>query len=67
MEFGVTLPNFGKYAEKNEIVNIATSAEELGFDSIWVSDHIVIPDTHHGFGDVFYEPIVTPIEGKFDR
>jgi probable F420-dependent oxidoreductase len=59
MEFGVTLPNFGKYAEKNEIVNIATSAEELGFDSIWVSDHIVIPDTHHGFGDVFYEPIVT--------
>ncbi len=59
MNFGITLPNFGKYADKNEILNIATAAQELGFDSIWVSDHIVIPDTHKGFGDVFYEPIVT--------
>ena len=58
MDFGVTLPNFGKYADKNEIIKIATAAQELGFDSIWVSDHIVIPDTHEGFGDVFYDPIV---------
>ncbi len=59
MDFGVTLPNFGKYADKNEIIKIATAAQELEFDSVWVSDHIVIPDTHEGFGDLFYEPIVT--------
>jgi len=59
MNFGITLPNFGKYANKNEIIKIARAAEDLGFDSIWVSDHIIIPEYHEGFGDVFYEPIVT--------
>lgn len=59
MNFGITLPNFGKYADKNEIVKIAGAAEDLGFDSIWVSDHIIIPESHEGFGDIFYEPILT--------
>jgi len=59
MDFGITLPNFGKYADKNEIIKIASAAQELEFDSVWVSDHIVVPDTHEGFGDVFYDPIVT--------
>jgi probable F420-dependent oxidoreductase len=57
MQFGVALPNFGKYGEKNTILKIATTAEKLGFDSLWVSDHIVIPDSHQGFGSVFYEPL----------
>ena len=59
MNFGITLPNFGKYANKDEILKIATTAEELGFDSLWVSDHIIIPDSHKGFGDVFYDPFIT--------
>jgi len=59
MNFGITLPNFGKYANKNEIIKIATAAEELGFDSIWVSDHVIIPDSHEGFGNVFYDPFIT--------
>jgi len=59
MNFGITLPNFGKYADKNEILKIAASAEELGFKSLWVSDHVVIPDSHQVFGDVFYDPFIT--------
>lgn len=59
MKFGIALPNFGKYAKKNSILKIARAAEELGFESLWVSDHIVIPESHHGFGDVFYEPLTT--------
>jgi len=59
MDFGVTVPNFGKYADKNEIIKVTTTAEELGFDSIWVSDHIVIPQSHRVFGYVFYDPLVT--------
>ena len=59
MNFGVTLPNFGKYADKDEILDIAASAEELGFESLWVSEHVVIPDSHQGFGDVFYDPLIT--------
>ena len=59
MKFGVALPNFGKYAKKDAILKVAKTAEELGFDSLWVSDHIVIPESHQGFGDVFYEPLTT--------
>ncbi len=59
MKFGIVLPNFGKYANKKHLSDITLQAEELGFDSIWVSDHIVIPNSHEGFGDEFYEPLVT--------
>lgn len=59
MDFGITLPNFGKYADKDKIIHFAITAEELGFDSIWVSDHVVIPDSHEAFGDVFFDPITT--------
>jgi probable F420-dependent oxidoreductase len=59
MKFGLALPNFGKYAEKDPILKIVKTGEDLGFDSIWVSDHVVIPEAHHGFGNVFYEPLTT--------
>lgn len=59
MKFGIALPNFGKYAAKEDILEIAVLAEELGYDSLWTSDHVVIPDSHKGFGDVFYDPLIT--------
>jgi probable F420-dependent oxidoreductase len=59
MKFGVALPNFGKFAEREYIIEIARTAEDLGFDSLWFSDHIIIPHLHQGFGEVFYEPLVT--------
>src|SRR3972149_8988147 len=59
MKFGIALPNFGRYAKRDEILSVAKTAETLGFDSIWVSDHIVIPESHKGFGKVFYEPLIT--------
>jgi probable F420-dependent oxidoreductase len=59
MKFGIALPNFGRYAQRESILDIAISAEDLGFDSLWVSDHIIIPESHKGFGDVFYDPLAT--------
>lgn len=59
MKFGIALPNFGQYADKEHLSDITLQAEALGFDSIWVSDHIVIPNSHEGFGDEFYEPLIT--------
>ena len=43
MTFGCTLPNRGALATPENLRRIATKAEELGFDHIWVSDHIVFP------------------------
>lgn len=59
MKIGIAIPNFGKYASKNNITRLTLAAEKYGFDSIWLSDHIVIPKSHKGFGNNFYEPLTT--------
>ena len=43
MEFGVHLPHVGPAASRDSILFVARKAEELGFHSLWVSDHVVIP------------------------
>src|SRR5262245_15977202 len=68
MKFGVPLPTFRQAASPDAIRQVAGHAEQLGFDSIWVSDHIVIPQSEadrfaRGFGDttgigsMIYEPL----------
>ncbi len=43
MEFGVHLPHVGPFATPEAINGVARKAEELGYHSIWVSDHIITP------------------------
>ena len=43
MTFGCTLPSRGPLATPDSLRTVAIKAEELGFDHIWASDHIVIP------------------------
>jgi probable F420-dependent oxidoreductase len=43
MRFGVHLVAAGDMIEGDSIARVATRAEELGYDSLWVSDHIVFP------------------------
>ncbi len=59
MKIGIALPIFGKYAGREEIMEAALAAEALGYDSIWVSDHVVVPDSHNVFGDVFFDPLIS--------
>lgn len=58
MKFGLCLPiRLSLTAQDN--VDIAKSAELLGFDSIWASDHVVMPERHLGsFSEVFYDPFM---------
>ena len=44
MRFGVHLPQFGRAAVTGGIERAARHAEELGYDDVWVSDHLVIPE-----------------------
>jgi len=58
MQFGLSLPHFRQVASPEAIRRVAQQAEHLGYDGIWVSDHIVIPDSAvDRFGSVFYEPL----------
>jgi probable F420-dependent oxidoreductase len=43
MKFGVHLPHVGPQASRETLREFAPRVEALGYDSLWVSDHIVIP------------------------
>lgn len=65
MKFGIALPNFGKHGNKETLLKLTLAAEEFGFDSVWVSNHIVIPKPPRPahiddfLGDSFYDAVVT--------
>lgn len=44
MRFGVVLHVSAAYADWNTFLAITRQAEKLGYDSVWVSDHLVSPD-----------------------
>lgn len=59
MEFGLLLPHFGEHADPSSIIDGARRAEELGFDSVWVRDHVVF-EPHGEFetpNRTFYEAL----------
>jgi probable F420-dependent oxidoreductase len=41
VQFGVRVPNSGPLASIENIVEAARRSEDMGFDSIWVHDHVV--------------------------
>jgi len=46
MDYGVVLPHIGPYAREHVVDRVQTAArqaEALGFHSLWVGDHVVIP------------------------
>jgi len=44
VRFGIVLHVSAKYANWNTFLTIAKEAEQLGYDSVWVSDHFLSPD-----------------------
>jgi probable F420-dependent oxidoreductase len=59
VHFGVILPNFGKGSSPDTIRRVAVAAEELGFDSVWATEHIIVgPEAVDPYGRV-YDPLVT--------
>ncbi len=49
MEFGFSLPSRGPQASVENLRTLAQHAETLGLDSIWVSDHIIVPEQISSF------------------
>jgi probable F420-dependent oxidoreductase len=43
MDFGVCVPHYGKPIDIERMLGVARSAEELGFASVWVTDHLFVP------------------------
>ena len=59
MHFGVILPNYGRGSTPDGIRRVAAAAVELGFDSVWATEHIIVgPEAVDPYGRV-YAPLVT--------
>jgi probable F420-dependent oxidoreductase len=57
--FGAILPNYGPDSNPDGIRRVAELAEELGFDSVWTTEHIIVgPEGVDPYGRV-YDPLVT--------
>jgi probable F420-dependent oxidoreductase len=43
LQFGCHLPIWGPGATRDALITLAQRVEGLGFDSVWASDHVVVP------------------------
>ncbi|HEV2125494.1 MAG TPA: LLM class flavin-dependent oxidoreductase [Chloroflexota bacterium] len=60
IRFGVLLPHWGKAATRARIVDQSRRIEQLGFDSVWVRDHLVWhPHGMEGSDTTFVEPLLS--------
>jgi probable F420-dependent oxidoreductase len=60
MQLGIHLPHIGRKAGPDAIRRAAEQAEALGFDDVWVSEHIIVPkDAAYPPSPSFYDPVLT--------
>lgn len=53
MDLGLALPNLGRHQSSQAMLALARTAEELGFDSVWTSEHIIVPpEMFDPYGDI---------------
>jgi len=58
-EYGLLLPHFGPETDRDRIIGGARRAEQMGFDSVWVRDHLVFhPHGMEGTDNTFIDPFV---------
>jgi alkanesulfonate monooxygenase SsuD/methylene tetrahydromethanopterin reductase-like flavin-dependent oxidoreductase (luciferase family) len=46
VHLGLILPNYGEALGAERLASAATAAEQAGFDSGWVTDHLIVPPAH---------------------
>ena len=59
LHLGLILPNYGESLDVERLVRAATAAEEAGFDSAFVTDHLLVPREHAEIYGTIAEPLVT--------
>ena len=60
MKLGIHLPQIGRKAGPDSIRRAAIQAEDLGFDDVWVSEHIIVPkDGGYPPSPNFWDPVLT--------
>jgi len=59
LRFGYILPNYGDKISPQQLVELSKTCEEVGFDSVWATDHIMMPtELREPYGELL-EPLIT--------
>lgn len=69
LHLGLILPNYGEALDAERLARVAIAAEAAGFDSGWVTDHIVVPPEHAPIYGTIAEALVSLgfLAGRTDR
>src|ERR671932_2828257 len=59
MHLGLVLPSYGEALEAERLAGAASAAEAAGFDSAWVTDHVLVPGEHAPIYGTIAEALVT--------
>jgi probable F420-dependent oxidoreductase len=60
MKYGIAIRNMGPQSTRDTIVACARAAEQLGFDAVFVSDHLALPpDDVEGSGGRYLDVLAT--------
>jgi probable F420-dependent oxidoreductase len=57
MKYGVCIPQSGRFLEPDVVGRLASEIEELGYDTIWVSDHVIVPVGESYIPELMHEPL----------
>ena len=59
LHLGLILPNYGEGLDAERLAGAAVAAEEAGFDSGWVTDHVLVPPEHAPIYGTIAEALVS--------
>ena len=59
MRYGVAIPHANSFATPDALRTMARAVEDLGFDSVWVSDHVIVPEGSSYIPEYMDEPLAT--------
>ena len=59
LHIGLILPNYGPALDVQALASVAVAAEEAGFDSAWVTDHVIVPAEQADVYGTIAEPLVS--------
>jgi probable F420-dependent oxidoreductase len=57
MRYGVCIPQAGHFLDPEVLQRVAAEVEDLGYDTIWVSDHIIVPAGESYIPERMHEPL----------
>jgi alkanesulfonate monooxygenase SsuD/methylene tetrahydromethanopterin reductase-like flavin-dependent oxidoreductase (luciferase family) len=59
LHLGLILPSYGDALDREGLAGAALAAEAAGFDSAWVTDHLIVPEEHAPIYGTIAEALVT--------